>query len=332
MTEYHFTPELADIAKRRHITSGDVLTLRKKIFADGIVSAAEANSMFMLNNACGTDDLSWNIFFKEALTDYLVHQAEPRGYVTVENAEWLIDHISRDGKVDTRTELELLLNVLEKARWSPERLVQYALEQVKYSVQHSDGPIRNGMRLVPGAITKAEIDMLRRILYAFAGQGNIAISRSEAEILLDLNDMTKNVDNDPEWSEFFVKAIANHVMGVSGYKVPTREEALRLEDWADSQEGGVLDFMKNMASGGVSSVQKSYAQKSSEELALERVEQQKLEIVIGETITQDEAAWLSDRIGSDGELDDNERAILLFISDESANIHPSLKVWIEKAS
>ena len=39
-----------------------------------------------------------------------------------------IERISRDGRVETKTELELLVNVLDKARWAPQSLVRFALD------------------------------------------------------------------------------------------------------------------------------------------------------------------------------------------------------------
>ena len=68
------------------------------------------------------------------MTDYIVNDAEPQGYLTKANADWLIAKVARDGKVHTDTELELILNVLDKARWAPEILVTFALEQVKEAV------------------------------------------------------------------------------------------------------------------------------------------------------------------------------------------------------
>ena len=40
------------------------------------------------------------------------------------------------------------------------------------------------------SIAKAEVDLLRRILYAYGGDGNIAITRAEAEVLFRINERT----------------------------------------------------------------------------------------------------------------------------------------------
>src|SRR5690606_13261262 len=140
----------------------------------------EAEMLFRLDEVCAERCAEWTNFFVEAVTDYIVHQEKPAGYVSARNADWLIAAISHDGKVDTLTELELLVSVLEKAKFSTERLVAFALRQVRHAVVDGQGPLMHGGELVPGVIEKAEVDLLRRMLYAFGGDGNIAITRSEA--------------------------------------------------------------------------------------------------------------------------------------------------------
>ena len=87
-------------------------------------------------------------------------------------------------------ELELLVKVLETAKFSTEGLVSFALDQVSHAVIEGEGPLVRGGDLVPGVIGEAEVDLLRRILYAFGGDGNVGITRSEAEVLFTLNDAT----------------------------------------------------------------------------------------------------------------------------------------------
>ncbi|TIX74634.1 MAG: hypothetical protein E5V27_33095, partial [Mesorhizobium sp.] len=101
-------------------------------------------------------------FFVEAVTDFIVHQEKPAGYISQDNADWLVRAISRDGMVDSRTELELLVHVLEKAKSSPNGLCVYALAQVANAVLDGKGPLMHDGKLVPGLIAKAEVELLRR--------------------------------------------------------------------------------------------------------------------------------------------------------------------------
>jgi hypothetical protein len=176
-----------EISARGSIRDSDVAAMRRAFNEDGTISTSEAEALLSLNSACRVTDATWAPFFIEALTDYVVHQSEPDGYIVVDKADWLVARISRDGHIATNTELELLLNVLDKARWSPPSLAPFALGQVRDAVISGVGVTRAGQMLQPGTIGQSEIDLIRRILYAFAGDGGIAVTRAEAEILIAIN-------------------------------------------------------------------------------------------------------------------------------------------------
>ncbi len=319
-----------DIIARGSVGDMDVQRLRALYYMDGVIGPEEADALFRINDACRAQATPWTDLFVEALTDYVVNQAQPEGYVTAQNASWLIDKIGRDGIVKSNSELELLVNVLDKARWSPASLVSFALEQVKHAVISGEGPLRAGGALEAGRITGAEIDLLRRILFAFGGDGSIAVTRAEAEILFDINDACAQAPANAAWSDLFVKAIANVVMGASGYKVPSREDALRRERWLE--ERGELS-LSNMLAGmtrGLAGVWGGYREQSSEERAIARLERQRIEIVTNEAITEGEVEWLAERIGRDDKLTESERALLMFLRRESPNVHPKLQSLLER--
>ena len=56
--------------------------------------------------------------------------------------------------------------MLDKARWVPQSLVRFALEQVKEAVISGTGPLRSGKKFEPGVVSEADVDLLRRILYS----------------------------------------------------------------------------------------------------------------------------------------------------------------------
>lgn len=134
-------------------------------------------------------------FFVEALSNYVVQQVEPRGYVSVANTEWLIEKIEAEGRVESSLELELLIRIIELAKMVPPILSAYVIRQVKQAVLYGEGVIRHQKMLKKGSIGEAEIDVLRRTLYAAGGAGHTAITQEEAEMLFDLNDTTKNAEN-----------------------------------------------------------------------------------------------------------------------------------------
>lgn len=329
MSEVKWPAAVASVSDKASVTPDDVLVLRREVFGDGVVSDAEAEMVFRLNEQWTETCTEWSDFFVEVMTDYIVEQAVPCGYISPSNARWLIANISRDGRVETRSELELLIKALERAKSSPERLVEFALEQVKIGVLHGEGPVGRSAALEPGRIGEPEVALLRRILYAFAGDGNIAITRAEAEILFDLNDATREADNHPAWSDLFVKAVANFLMAASGYVVPCRQEALRREAWLDDRSG-VSGFMSQMLAGGLRGIWDAYRRDEDEE-RYARLFGRETMIREAEAVTAPEADWLAKRIGRDGVVHENEKALLTFIREESPQIHPALRPLIDAA-
>ena len=323
---------IAEIKARGSIKDADVLRVRRNYYDDGIITAEEADAIFALNDACPVQDPAWADCFIETITDYLVEQAEPQGYLTAENAQWLIARIARDGRVETKTELELLVNVLDKARWAPQSLVRFALEQVKTAAINGTGPLRSGKTLEPGRVGEAEVDLLRRILYSFGGEGNIAVTRPEAEVLFDIDAATADADNHPAWTDLFVKAIASAAMAASGYATPPREIALARDAWLDRRGDLSLDAMLGGMGSGLNGLFGGYRQQTEEERAIARLTQQKIEIVTHEAVTAAEAAWLAQRIGGGGKLTPNQRALLAFLKAESPSIDPALRQLVERAT
>ena len=108
-------------AERKPIGSDELRTLRTDVWADGSVSAREAQKLFEMNRTV-EPSAEWTDFFVEALSEYLLSQGEPRGYVTEDEATWLIRQVSGDGHGVTRAELELIVKLLEHAEYAPSSL------------------------------------------------------------------------------------------------------------------------------------------------------------------------------------------------------------------
>lgn len=324
--------DLDEIFARGSISESDVQRFRRIFYEDGIVSSEEAETIFKLNAKCTVAHVSWSAFLIEAVTDFIVFQAQPQGYVTAENAHWLLDRIAPDGKIRTRLELDIAVSVLEKARWSPVSLAKIALEQVKAAVLTGKGPLRQGTGIPLGTISEGEVDLLRRILYAFGGHGHVAVTREEAEVLFDIDDAVADAEPNPAWTDLFVKAVANVVMATSGYAVPSREEALRQEASLDCpmQKTSVLAFLLSMVRSNLTSVRDAYHDQTPEERALARLEHQRIEIITNEAITEAEASWLATRLGRDGQLSPSETALVAYLKHESPHIHPVLIEAVER--
>jgi hypothetical protein len=321
-----------EIIARGSLKQADVRLLRQIFYEDGIVTEGEADILFKLNAQCPLKDADFSAFFVEAVTDYIVFQERPHGYVTAANAHWLMDRVAPNGKISGKTEMDVLVNVLDKARWAPVSLAKLALEQIKHAVVTGEGPLRTGKTAEPGRITEAEVDLLRRILYAFGGSGHVAVTRDEADVLFDIDEAIAESDPNPAWTDLFVKAIANVVMAASGYSVPTREEALRQEAVTNvsSPQGSVLAFLLSMVQSNLASIQDAYHDQTTEERALARLEHQRIEIITNEEITEAEASWLVGRLGRDGRLSPSETALITYLKHESPKIHPVLTEAVDR--
>jgi hypothetical protein len=323
---------VSEIKARGSIKDADVLRLRRSYYDDGHITAEEAEAIIALNDACPVQDPAWADCFVETISDYIVDQAQPEGYLTAANAAWLIERVSKDGRIETKTELELLVNVLDKARWAPQSLVTFTLKQVKEAVIVGSGVLRNGKQLGAGVVTEGDVDMLRRILYAYGGDGSIGVTQPEAEVLFDINDATADADNHPSWRDLFVKAIANCVMSASGYAAPAREIALARDAWLDRRGDLALESIVSGMGSGLKNFLTGYRKQTDEERAIARLTQQKIEIVTNEGVSTAEATWLAQRIGRDGRITPNEQALLLFLKADSGSIHPVLRDLVERAS
>jgi hypothetical protein len=324
---------LDELATRGRVGAQDVLHLRRAVFADGLVSREEARALLCVDRAATEKSPEWTAFLVEAVSDYLVHQERPAGHVSEDNAAWLVDVLADHDGDDLATKLEVLIGVLERATSTPASLSAHALAVVAQAVVEGDGRLSCGGEITPGVIGKPEVALMRRILYAFGGGEGIGISRAEAEVLFDLNDRTASAANDAEWSELFVKAIANFVMCASGYVPPCREEALRREAFLDSADVDVAGFFRRMASGGVKGIFAAYRRDFGRETGFAALNTARAQASAeAEAIDADEAAWLVDRITRDRAIHDNERALLTFIARESPSIHPAIRELAAKVA
>lgn len=322
-----------EICQRGSIHEADVLKLRAQYYEDAMIAAPEAEALFEINHACPIKDPAWQDFFVEAISDYVVGHAEPRGYIHVDNADWLMERITHDGVIESQTELEILIRTIDKARWSPESLVSFALNAVKDAVISGNGALRGNQYLQAGVVNETDVELLRRIIFAFGSDSNAAVSRAEAQVLFEINDATAGEANCPAWTELFVKAVLGVVMAASGYRAPPREEALRQEQWLESRGdlslGNMMTGMAD-AKGVLSGFYQLFSPQNLEERELALLEKERREILTSEEVSGDEAAWLIAQINRDGKLTDNEAALLAALKSESPKLHPTLQPLLDQ--
>jgi hypothetical protein len=310
-----FPPErLAQVGADGFVSTEDVLFLRRQVFKDGIVSAAELDGLFSLAERAPKGDLEWPAYFEEAACDFYLRQEEPQGYFTQEEFDTLKARVTRDGQAASLIELRLMIKLMETAVDSPAEMRGFVASQLKQAIIGK-----------PEGVSKGDVDLVRRLIFAKGGDGNIAVTRAEAELLFDLNDKAR--DADPSWTVFFIKAIANYLMAHLGYAPPSLEEAKRQHAFVSDHSIDVGGFLKRMVQGGLSGL-KAGGQSAQARRNADRERDAK----IAETVTPEEADWLADRIAKDGELHESERALVDYIRDLGAELPPRLKALVAKAA
>ncbi len=243
-----FTHLLQDQSR---ISDEDVITFRREVFEDMLVSRAEAEGVFALNDSVEDTCKAWNDFFVEVMVDYCVNQAKPHGYMSDNNADWLVAQITKDGRLDSNSELELVVKVIERATQVPTLFAAFALEQVAVAVLEGNGALLCNNELKAGVIGAPEANLLRRVMYGVGAEGRLAVSKEEVEVLFELNDMTIEAENHAEWSDVFIKAVSCHLMSAGGYHAIDRKEVMRREAWLDDTTADVSGMLsKTLSSVG----------------------------------------------------------------------------------
>ena len=333
-----------EICQRGSVRDADVAMLSRAFSREPHLTVTDVESLFRINNLARVQDPTWPDFFIETLTDYVVREMEPAGYVTATQAGWLMARISTGGRVRTTTEFALLLNVIDKARWVPESLMGFALTQFRDAVVIGNGALRASGMIGAGVITSAEIEQVRRLLFAYGADRPTAITQVEADLLMDIdaaivNDPIRVFRNEFDaWTDLFGKALANAVLSASGYIGPSREEALRETvalDGAepgdatggnDSRQDGRPDYRHDGRLALVTrprGVLGLYTRSSGEATALAMLERQRIEIITGEPVTEANAARLALRL-YDEIASDRARSTLRTIRRAGLELHPAI--------
>ena len=320
-----------EIRHRGSIRDGDVTRLRAAFDAATAITASDAEALFALHAATPVQDPTWSAFFIEAITDYIVNQAPPEGYVVAENTVWLREQISTFGRIETSTELSLLVHVLETARWTPPSLAAFALEQIRHAVETGKGPLRAGRPIAIGEITAEEVELATRIIRAFGGDTSIAVTKAEADALIAINRAVMPTRSTPAWSSLLVRAVGTAVLAAIGHAVETRRELIDAVT-SDSGSMELADLFLGGASAhpsesGAIRIWRTARIQTSEERALARLERQRLEIVTNEVIEEASDTWLIARLGQLPPGDANEAAILAFVMREAGRPTPELALF-----
>ncbi|MFM5907070.1 MAG: hypothetical protein ACKOPO_05735 [Novosphingobium sp.] len=309
----HFRALADQAAADGAISPEEILELRRAGWGDGAISPEEAESLFAINDRISNPGAEWADFFIEALSEFVVNAIEPRGYVDQGQADWLVGRIDHDGALKSLTELELLVKVIEKASNVPQSLKDYVLAQVEQAVLTGEGPTRSGA-LDKGSVNATEAALLRRVIFAQAGDRPAAASRNEAEMLFRLKDATLGADNAPEWKRLFVQGVGSYLAGYSSYVPLETARARELEQFMDANTPNLLGFAGRVAradveTGFVTAFRAVFGKKQVRDTAGEANEAAR--------VTVEEDTWLQGQIDGNDQIDEYDEALLAFLKEEA---------------
>lgn len=296
---------MAKVAELGRVSEEEARRIVNEVYDDGVVSRAEADTLFDLNDRLSGADPLWDARFGEAIKDYLLTVEAPIGWVSEEECAWLIERIKRDGDTRIATEVDLLLEVLRYADGAPAKLGLFALEACCTLAAEQ------------GQVLTDDVERIRRALYAPAGDGAVWVTKAEATVLFKLNDQVAHARNDKAWNELFARAIANHLMACAHPDAQSEADAFAREKWLESKSHGVGGFfgaaVSSLTDGSWFSkvtydVDKAAQARRAAKAAAERAASE---------IDADETDWLVKRLGWDKTVSPAERALIDFLKEEA---------------
>src|SRR5690606_23460003 len=95
-----------DIRARGSIKDGDVQKLQRALRDGTCMTAEDTETLFALDAACRIKDPAWQPFLVEAVTDCIVFQVKPEGYMVRDKSAWLVRQLDAHRLAATRTGLD----------------------------------------------------------------------------------------------------------------------------------------------------------------------------------------------------------------------------------
>lgn len=310
----HFIDFAQRVAADGQVTIDELLTLRSEGWGDGIITRAEAEALFAINNSLTTRSDQWCDFFVEAIGEFVLNGTPPRLQCNEEEAGWLIGQVDSDGVTESMVELEAIVRIIERAENVPDRLKNYVLDQVEREVLTGVGPTRCGGALAATHITSAECRIIRRTIFASGGHGPAAVTRFDAEMLWRLKDETLAEENAPEWDDLFVDGVANYLKGfILPHAQVSHERKLELEAFIADNSASVGRFMGRVAKEApqvMNHFGKAFGSKRNTGPDYTAIAAE------GEIVTAFENEWLEQMVKADGTIDELESRLIARLASE----------------
>jgi hypothetical protein len=314
------TTALADLVSRLksagRIAADDVLALRREVYGPPQVAQDDVLALIELDGAAHDAAPEWAVFVGDAMVDFIVHQEDPEDFVDDAKANWLMQACAGASGPGVA---EALVRVTETATGEPPALSAFVLGKVKAAV------------IAGGKLDGAAVGLVRRTVFAEAGEDNIGVTREEADALFDI-DLACGADADPAWAEFFAGAIDDALTAVSPFHLESREDAARDKAWLASRPS-LFDFFKQVPHkpdlGGA-------WQDVFDPSATERNEWRDADArmdadeAAAATITDEKAGWLMGRLG-EGRITAAGHALVMRLKAQMGDGAAALKPLFDAA-
>ncbi len=284
------------------------------VYRDGIVSRAEAEALFLMNDNLVKADARWNDRFIEAVKDFLITREAPEGWVTSEECDWLLVQINKSGSTPGLLEIDLVLSLLRYAEGAPVELSRFGLNAI------------SGQIIAAGKASAEMVERMRKALYASSGETGIWVSRYEATVLFKTNDAIGFAKNHASWNDLFARAIGNHLLASAHPDPQSQDEALAREAWLEDTSSNIGGFISKMAGSFAQDNWFSKITFDPQKAARAREVANSIALREAEKVTKDENAWFMKRLGRDQKISPAERALIGFLKAEAPGFTHGLAV------
>ncbi len=311
----------------------DAAALRRSIYDKGAANRTDLAGLIGLGPQAG-DDPEFIALIAEVARDVMALDADPSGYMSEDDADWLTARLGDGGGLTCRAEFEVLKSVLGHCVSVPPSLVVFALREVERAILTGRrGPL-GGVEHEPGLVTAEDVQALRAVCFAPTAGAPCHVDRGAAEALFDIAHATATARNDPGFAEFFAQAVGNYLLGAAFVAVPSRAETLAQERDLDRRIGFGA-FLAALA-GGLTAANAAQGRKSVDQLAEERYYEENAEtearLDAASKIDAGEAKWVLAHLTRGGDLSEAEKRLIAFLRDETSSAPPEIVALFDRAA
>ncbi len=266
----------------------DIRRLEALYRSNDALNETEIVALLTINQRCPVQDPAWTEFLAIAVAEYVVNERAPEGYVSRGDAEWLFGILEQYGAARARQGMEILNEIIRRARWVPSTLTVRVLQLV-YDGVGQGGPLTlNGPVTTRRTIDEASVDSVIAALGNSNAASHLPISRQEIEWIGQIDCGMDHAERAPDtWLWLKLAAIANVVATAAGYDpaLIARDTALSWPlDQGRVDRKDLIDVLIDMVRGA--------QPLTYERRALVVLECQRVEIITDTVFQLADEAWI----------------------------------------